>query len=492
MKVLGKTGKVADINLQDWETEVMPGFCDKTDKQLKTPRLQTRGLERPPTTLPTCHHCSRYPPGCTVLEYRLEADRPVVRIVQVPADTAAQNSCSLVTRLPFSRKISRRKDTKQQASSIKICSQDQIANKFILLPASYFLKSQDCTDKSVVLAGKVSKTILEVNRSEEQLDSPISKILYCPLSNKFFETFYSDDKTRNQPMILIEHAPTSENPLATQCLASTDDKIPYYICLESKLKDDSPGKVIRQVIDATDTISDERTKHFCGQDLSGQGIPCQRTKPEVTCRFPPDKLTCRDGADLKIDISPCSRTKDLLSHVPRRNGLDSSEIRSFSKKELSKKIICPASCCQPVQRSTTKEVCEDSSQSRRKAAVLCVTSSPIKVRTSQDRLDDQRHLQRPVSEQILQTEAARIESAKSAKAFVHQTAAVTHVDLIPERIFGDAIQLLGSQEPPACYKKHIAAYQPEKRYEVCRSKRNGLQNEYVRRIEQSGATMYLG
>lgn len=91
---------------------------------------------------------------------------------------------------------------------IKICSQDKF-----LLPASYILKSQDCTDSPIALAGKVPKAILEMNRDEKQLDSLISKILYCPTWKKFFETFYCDDKTRNQPMILIEYASTSKNPL---------------------------------------------------------------------------------------------------------------------------------------------------------------------------------------------------------------------------------------------------------------------------------------
>lgn len=385
----------------------------------------------------------------------------------------------------------RSKDTKQQASSI--CSQDQIADKFILLPAACSLKSQDSPDGPITLADKVPKTIQRVKSREEQLDNPIAKISYCPSLRTFLETSYCDDKTRNQPIILIEYGSRSEDPLITQCsTSSTDsDKISRYICPKSE-GEESPGEITRQAItdDTADTTSDQRAKNFCGQDLTGQEVPCERMQPEVTYRTSPDgKLTCRDRADLRIDISSCSRVKDLLSRVPRRNGLDSSEIKRSSKREMSRRQICPASCCPPARRSTTKEVRKDSPRSRRKG-VSNATASPIKVCTPQDCLDYQ-HLQRPVSEQKLRTEVERIGSAKSDNVSVYQTAAVRQADSTPESAFEGAIQSAGSQELPACCKKYIPAYQ--KRYEVCPFRRNGLQNEYVPlQIQQSETKLYLG
>ncbi|XP_011697617.1 PREDICTED: uncharacterized protein LOC105455757 isoform X2 [Wasmannia auropunctata] len=123
---------------------------DKIGKLCKrASRSRSRSLER---TLPICHRGPQYPPGCTVLECRFEADRPIARIVQVPADTAAtaRNSCLRVKRSSdsFSRMKPRRKDVKQRGSA-DVCSQK--SDKFILLPASCTLKSHDRIDDSITL-----------------------------------------------------------------------------------------------------------------------------------------------------------------------------------------------------------------------------------------------------------------------------------------------------------------------------------------------------
>lgn len=92
--------------------------------------------------------------------------------------------------------------------------------------------------------------------------------------------------------------------------------------------------------------------------------------------------------------------------------------------------------------------------------------------------DDQR-LQR-LSEQMLRTEVTRRESAKSDKASVCQRSAVAfrRACLIPERVSEETSRSSSSQELLARYKEHIPAYQLE-RYEICRSKRNGLQDECI-------------
>ncbi|KYQ56588.1 hypothetical protein ALC60_04443 [Trachymyrmex zeteki] len=169
--------------------------------------------------------------------------------------------------------------------------------------------------------------------------------------------------------------------------------------------------------------------------------------------------------------------KDPLSHITRKNGLDPFEIPS-SLKKLSrryKKRICSASCCQPV-RSATKDVCSDFF--RTKALALDTKSSSKERCTMQKRLEGQR-LQRLPSEQILRTEITRIESAKSDKASACQKSAVAfrRACLTPE-ISGDTSRLPSSQELLTRYGKDIPVYQLE-RYEACRSKRNGLQDECI-------------
>lgn len=326
---------------------------------------------------------------------------------------------------------SRREDVKQRTGSIDVCSRNQIANKFILLPASYILKSQDCTDDSVVSTDEipteaVSTAILEIDRGEKQPDDAISKIAYCPTSKKILEISYCDDRSCNQPVILIECAATPyEEPLASviRCSTHTD--------------------VSSQKSEVTGSLSD-----------------CESTCPEQ-----------------KIDLS--SEIKDPFSPM---TCLDSSEISSFSKKSLKrlKTRICSANYCQPVRQSAIKEnLCEDFLHAKSSASDATSSSSTF-VGTDDEQSLDEQQLQRPASERMLRTEIARAESAKSDEAAACQRSATAfrRACLTPGRISGDKSRLSGSQELLARYKEHIPIHQLE-RYEICRSKRNGLQDECV-------------
>lgn len=347
---------------------------------------------------------------------------------------------------------SQRKDVKQRAGSI--CSQKRMTDKF-LHPASYILKSRDSTDDlKIALPGKVpiktiSSEILKIDKSEKQLGS--SKILHCPSSKNFLRAAFCVDKSPKQPMAFIECMTTPKGPLARiiQCSKTSKDR-------ETKLKKGSSYRIIQLVTDPAErAIPDQKARVSSGRALSERSVSCRKSKPEVTYRSPPDcKLARPDRADLKIDISLFPKMKDPLSQVTRKEGLDPSEISYSLKKSSSryKRRIYPVSYCQPVRRSATKDICSDFLHT--KSSAPDAKSSPIEVRMTL--------------------------SARSDKASVCQKSTIPfrQASLIPERISGDTLRLPSSQELLARYKKYIPAYQLE-RYEACRSKRNGLQDECI-------------
>ncbi|XP_018392441.1 PREDICTED: uncharacterized protein LOC108771607 isoform X2 [Cyphomyrmex costatus] len=381
--------------------------------------------------------------------------------------------------------IPRREDIKQQFSSTDF---SQIgSDKFILLPATNILKFHNHIDDSTALTGRVkvpvktvSSAILKTDKHEKQLGGSSSKTLHCPSSKNILKaSYYDDDKLSTQPMIFIKCI-TPKGPLARiiHCSTKTSkDKTNYCIHLESKLKKDNSCKII-QSIDSTKKISDKKTKVPCQRALSKQSVSrFRKSKPEVTHHSPPDcELARPDKADLKIDILFFPEMKDVLSRITHKNGLDPFELPSSVKKLSKKYKKCSASCCQSV-RSISKDVCSDFF--RTKALALDAKSLPIERCTMQKRLNDQR-LQRLPSEQILRTEVTRIESAKSDKVPTCQKSAVAfRRACLKPKISGDTSRLPSSQELLARYgKDFIPIYQLE-RYEACRTKRNGLQDECV-------------
>ncbi|XP_039315138.1 uncharacterized protein LOC105201574 isoform X2 [Solenopsis invicta] len=451
----------------------MSGIYDKIDKRRKeAPRRLSDGLER---ALPICRDSSQYPSGCTVLECQFEADRPVARIVQVPADIAA------TARKPssdsFLRMTPRREDVKQRIDSSDICSQKQMTDKFVLLPAFCTLKSQDPIDDAA-RAGKmkvpvqvVAPAILEIDKSEKQLDTSTFKVLTCSSSKNYLRAPYRNEKSP-KPMTFIECTTTPKGPLAriTQCSSkATEEGINYYIHLGSKLgKKDSSRKISQPVTDPAKRIIAAKKTSSSKRILSGQGIPCQDSKLEGTPRSPPDR-ECSGKADLKIDISLHPKMKDPLSQITRKNGLeDPSSLKKVSR--TSKRRIGPSSC-QPIQPA--KDIYSDFLYI--KSSTPDAVSLPIEICMTRKRLDDQQ-LQRLTSEQMLRTK--RIDSKKSDKVSPCQRSAVAsgRACLIPERVSEDTS--LSSHELLASYKNHIPAYQLE-RYEACRTKRNGLQDECI-------------
>ncbi|KYN13695.1 hypothetical protein ALC57_14096 [Trachymyrmex cornetzi] len=313
-----------------------------------------------------------------------------------------------------------------------------------------------------------------------QLSDSSSKIVHRSSSKKIVKaSYYDDDKSSKQTMIFIKSIPAPKGPLTRVIQCSTKiskDKTNYCIHLESKLKKDSAYKII-QPTDSS-KISVKKTKISCKGALSKQSVSRRKSKSEVTRRSLPDcKLARSDKADLKIDILFFPEMKDPLSHITCKNGFDPFEIPSSLKKfsRRYKKQICSSSCYQPV-RSATKDVCSDFFPT--KVLALHAKSSPTERCTMQKRLDSQR-LQRLPSKQILRSEVTQIEYAKSDKASACQKSAVAfrRACLTPE-ISGDTSHLPSSQELLTRYGKNIPIYQLE-RYEACRSKRNGLQDECI-------------
>lgn len=118
----------------------------------------------------------------------------------------------------------------KRISSIDICSQNRMTDKFILLPASYILKSRDHIDDSMALADKikvpvktVSSATLEFHKNEKQLDDSSFKILRCSSSKHILRASYCD-KLSKQP-VTSECITTSRGPLTkvTQWSTKTNE-----------------------------------------------------------------------------------------------------------------------------------------------------------------------------------------------------------------------------------------------------------------------------
>lgn len=139
-----------------------------------------------------------------------------------------------------------------------------------------------------------------------------------------------------------------------------------------------------------------------------------------------------------------------------------------------KRQICPARCRQPVRQSAIREVCKDFVHA--KSSASNVISAPT-CADKNDRSFDQQ-FQCPTSERMMRTDVTQMESAKSNKASACQRSTISFKCpcFIPERISKDTPHLSNSQELLARYKKHIPIHLLE-RYEICRSKRNGLQDD---------------
>ncbi|XP_028050069.1 uncharacterized protein LOC105834663 [Monomorium pharaonis] len=386
----------------------------------------------------------QYPSGSTVLECQFEADRPVARIVQVPAAVTDRDGCLLVKKKSSSdsRMASQRKDVKKQRVRPSDSCQKRTTDKFIF-PTACTLKSYDPTDGSLALADKVqiASSILGADKDKKQLDSSSKMLAKCSSSKNILKEFYCGGKSSKQPMTFIECATTPKGPLTrvTQCSTKTKDGGTNYYIYLGKSKKDSSHKLIPSVTDSA-----------------------KRTIPDKK-------------ADLKIDILVLPEMKGSLSQVTRKDGLEIPSEVPYSLKKPSKRSktrIRKTSCqaIQPAAKDSSDILYAKSSDAK---------ASPIKICTTQKHLDAQQ-FQRLASEQRLQTEIKRIEFTKSDKAAACQRSAVAprRTCLTPDRVSEDTLRLPSAQELRARYKGYIPAYQLE-RYEACRIKRNGLQDECI-------------
>jgi len=369
------------------------------------------------------------------------------------------------------------KDTKQQDNLIDTSQGD----KFVLLPTTYILKSHDHIDDATALTDKIKVPVEIVSsailRTDKQ-DNPSFKTVHRSSSKNIVKaSYYDDDKSK--PMVFIKCIPTPKNPLARiiQYSNVNKDKTNYCIHLESKLKKDSTYKISQLTDSSKVSVKSTRSKNSCKRASSKRSVSCRKPKPEVIHHFLPD---CKHP-NLKIDI--LFFPKDPPSPITDRYKSDSFhpfEIPS-SLKKLSRKQISPSNCHSV--RSATKDVYSDFFPT--KILALDAKSSSI------EKCMIQKHLP---SKQIQRTEVAQIEFAKPDKAPACQKLAVASKRpcLTPE-ISGYTSDLPTSQELFRRYGKDIPIYQLEK-YETCRLKRNGLQDECIppliqailRREEQQG------
>lgn len=353
----------------------------------------------------------------------------------------------------------RREDVKQRVSSSDMRSQKRTTDQFISFPAFCILKAHDRIDDSAlavevkVPVKTVSSETLKFDANEEQLD----------------------DKLPEQPATFSKRITNSRGPSTkvTECSTNEGDGTNYCIYLRSEMKTDSSHKIQPATDPAERPVFDKKTRVSSERALSERSVPRREPKPEITrCSFPDGELARPDRADLKIDILLKSfpEMKGPLPQITIKKSLDPLEILSSLKKPLRKRRICPASY-QPV-RPAAENVCNDFLPT--KPSPSEAKSLSIEICVMPKRLDQQ--LQRLASEQALRTEIKRIKSAKSDKVCRRSAEVFKRACFIPE-ISEETLCLPCSKDSLAGYKKFsIPAYQLDK-YEVGRSKRNGLQDE---------------
>ncbi|KAK1133410.1 hypothetical protein K0M31_011221 [Melipona bicolor] len=441
------------------------GLCTEIETQLNPTQKQQGNLENPATTLPTC--CPQYPPGSTLLECRLERDQPVAHVVQIPDErsTATQKTYFLVETKaskfgPSARIVSHPQDDSTPKSD-QSCT-DSSSKR----PTTYCLESRECSEGPIARAvfvpaesfsnGSDAVTTLHTKKGEHP-EQPCSKIVYAPA------TIDDAEKDREPRVTFFGCAASKKHATAriTRCSRNSRNNVGAKRCFETRAPRDSDCPAAVGLV-----CPPERSKPCRHSVLEARIDECG---PETrTITFPPDddyygymeSKACEEGPSAKITHQPVDAVASKLDHlqatcpsrgekedqrrdllpVTRRNGLDPSDEGSKTSKipeaEGPRGRVCPAYCCQPVPKPRSCSATIDPS----------CRSRPEKPKSCDD-----------------------VEKRKLEKL-------APCADRTKDCARSDEVPRITSEELLTRYREYMPA-NTLSRYEACRSKRNGLQDQ---------------
>ncbi|CAD1470830.1 unnamed protein product, partial [Heterotrigona itama] len=463
-------------------------------------------LEDPATTLPTC--CPHYPPGSTLLECRFEGDQPVAHVVQIPDErsTTTQKTCLLVETKaskfgPSARIVSYPQD--DSTKSDQPCSDSSSKH-----PMTYCLESRECSEGPIARAVLVSTenssdtvTTLHIKKGDEQPEQPCSKIMYGPTIDKTEEAVRSAKKDREDPKVSFFGCAASKKQATariTRC-SRNDKNVGAKKCFETRAprNSDCPTavgfvcppersrpcqhSVVEAKIDEhgpeTRMISFAEDDDYYGytESKACEGGPSAK----ITHQPVIDPVTRRDldyfQARSGLDQVTCpSREKDSKEKpaekreqkrgelpppppppVKRRNGLDESSRTSKSPGEGTRGRVCPAYCCQPVPKPKSCSAANVDPKCR-SASPPCESKPAEKPKSCDD-----------VEKRKLTDKTKLAETCRRR---------VDDVDAKDCTRSSEDVPRITSEELLTRYREYMPA-NTLNRYEACRSKRNGLQDQ---------------
>ena len=220
----------------------------------------------------------------------------------------------------------------------------------------------------------------------------------------------------------------------------------YLGYMESKLcEKGSSAKVTNQPVDAV-------ARHL--DYLQARGLE------QVTC---PSREKDSKEKDTKEKPPPCEKREEKRELLPvkRRNGLDPSDENSKASKsppEDSRGRVCPAYCCQPVPKP--KSCLPTAVDPKCRSAPPCESRPPAEKPKSCDDVEKRKFLAVPCASLADKTkdEARRL---------------VNDVDCTRSK---KDVPRITSEELLTRYREYVPP-NTLNRYEACRSKRNGLQDQ---------------
>nr|XP_034181964.1 uncharacterized protein LOC117605126 [Osmia lignaria] len=454
--------------------------CSKMKKQPKSAPPAARGLERRATTDPTC--CPRYPPGTTLLECRFEGDEPVAHVVQVACNgkTASQKTCLLVETKqsssgPYSRVISRPIEYPEEPNQCNGSPQPRTA---------FRLESRECHKGPLATITKVPvadctgdfKEIMtfETSKGECQADGPASRILYGPTTGGS----NCAESPRNLPTSIIECRSTAKKTLAriSRCPDVSshkpgDSTSGLHDTVETRIDTNGPKAY---AINFSEDMEGSSAKEEVELTSNGQcpnnyqqpkrkrseTLKCSTIRPASTKLEPPTKR--RNGLD-SVDNLPVSlfnrmpRSGDCPHHKSGSSSVERGERDASESSKLFKCVLVPSSVTEKLLRETEK-LSEDRTRPK--------VPSRMKIRDVEARKLSEDCARPKTSSRV---EVGRNGSRNEAKTNSgrERSAAGCSKDFVPE---------IRSQELLTRFRDYFPPHQLQ-RYEVCRSKRNGLQDQ---------------
>ncbi|XP_076674588.1 uncharacterized protein LOC143372353 [Andrena cerasifolii] len=423
--------------------------------------------------------------------------------------TATQKTCQLskarqtpsgpLPRLIFQPQGHSRKPNKLLPDDQKDCSQECTES-----PTIYYLKPVTRPKSAITrnLPSDCTYAIicLEPTKGDGNRHGPRSKILYCPatrrsLGNPCDSPKTVDCATKGPPSRMIERSaspPTvicSETPVpragghsvAVVSPCPPENSISRQQGgLETRVGDcgPRPGNV---------SFPQDRRHYCCGMGskssepakprrglakiICEEGYPERKVERKASWvyRSPPDCVP--DCAGFKDPLKNCSiDCKDRAPRVERRNGLDPSDtVPQSDFAPRPRRQVCPSRCCPPTKRpkfersysGRGRQRCHDFAGPE---SAKCVSARAVLVKSGCGGYRGE--TEKLSGDCAMSKTSPEVEACESGRPTAKQ---------IGEFVEG-YVPRVRSQELATLYREHFSPSQLE-RYEACRSKRNGLQDE---------------